>query len=79
MKIVRYHDSTIHWIFGLGKPYISNTSMASKLARTDYDVVTFATHPLYDPTDAFSRHFLEVYKHKTAKTLLCPDCTAEKV
>ena len=48
----------------------------AKLDRTDYDVVTFATHPLYDTNDAFSRHFLEVYKHKAAKTLLCPDCTA---
>ena len=47
-----------------------------KQPETGYEIHAFTAHPLYDPNDAFSRHFLEVYRDVGSKTLLCPDCTA---
>jgi len=52
-----------------------NTVMA-KPPKTGYEVHAFTTHPLYESNDAFSRHFLEVYRDVGRKTLLCPDCSA---
>ena len=49
----------------------------AKPPKSGYEVHGSTAHPLHDASDSFSRHFLEVYKHKENKTLLCPDCSVD--